>query len=123
MRSPKSLKPMMWGASLLGMLFAALPQYAAADLFQCQSKDGTVRVYDRERNACGRLSADNPDWTKIGNPPWNDRIDDYGNDDWTRGRSMCLFKHVGYNTLLVRIPPGYAWSDIPNSVSSNQWSC
>lgn len=109
-------------AGLSVMSLASSPQSAAADLFQCQSRDGSVRVYDRERNACGRLTADNANWTQIGNPNWNDRIDDFGNDDWTRGRAMCFYRDVGYWPVSgsLRLLPGYAgtWR---NTVSSNRW--
>jgi hypothetical protein len=123
MKSITSLVNIVAGGALAAGLFGIAPQYASADLYGCKSKDGTVRVYDRERSACGWLSYDNPDWTKIGNPPWNDRMDDYGNDDWTKGRTMCLYKDIKYKSLLVRLRPGYAWTNIPNAVSSNKWSC
>jgi hypothetical protein len=120
----KSMSVMKWfgviGAGVTAL--TALPGPASADLFQCSSRDGSVRVYDAERNACGRLTTNNPNWTQIGNPPWNDRIDSFGNDDWTRGRDMCLYRDINYAPVssAVRLPPGYA-VDWPNAVSSNRW--
>ena len=103
-----------------------LQQQASADLFQCKSVDGSVRVWDREANSCGRLTENNSDWRYIGTNPWNDRIDQFGNDDWSRGRNMCLYEHIlygqnGWGGASVHLRPGYAttWN---NKVSSNRWT-
>jgi hypothetical protein len=111
--------------ALLSLIASGLASVsvASADVLSCPSTDGTVRVWDRERNACGRFSANNPDWRNIGNPPWNNRMDDFGNDDWTRGRSMCLYDGYNYSTAHERhrLRPGYRyrWA---NKVSSNRWT-
>jgi len=94
---------------------------ADATVLSCPSRDGTVRVWDQATNRCGSLTYNNADWRTIGSPSWNDRMDDFGNDDWTRGRSMCLYRDINYKGTSVRLRPGYRaqWS---NTVSSNRWT-
>jgi hypothetical protein len=106
-------------ALVLGAL-VGVESSASADLNQCATVNGSVRVFDIERNACGRLTVNNSDWRNIGNPPWNDRIDQFGNDDWSRGRSMCLYRDISYLGTVVTLRPGYTvtWRNI---VSSNRW--
>lgn len=91
---------------------------AGADVLSCPTRDGSVRVWDAETNGCGRLSANNLDWRTFG---WNDRMDQFGNDDWTRGRSMCLYKDINRRGTVVRLPVANSvtWRNV---VSSNWWT-
>lgn len=91
---------------------------ADATVLSCPTRDGTVRVWDREANRCGTLTYNNADWRTIG---WDNRMDDFGNDDWTRGRAMCLYSGINYGGSVQRLRPGYRlqWA---NTVSSNRWT-
>lgn len=108
----------------LAVTFAAVgsthDRVAHADVLNCPQTSGTVRVWDRERNACGWLSVDNRDWRNIGNPPWDNRIDDFGNDDFSRRRDMCLYSGYQNSGSSVLLPVGnrVIWN---NTVSSNAW--
>lgn len=93
---------------------------ASADVLNCRQADNTVRVFDIEANACGTLDRDNFDWRNVGSPPWQDRIDQFGNDDFGSQNSMCLYRDINFKGPSVSLPPGYVvtWN---NTVSSNQW--
>lgn len=95
---------------------------AAADAFSCSQHFDATRVWDRERNACGWLTVDNPDWRRIGSPAWNDRIDQFGNDNFDNNLTICLYRDINYTPAdsFLRLPPGWSgeWN---NTVSSNRW--
>ena len=94
---------------------------AFADVLSCPSQNGTVRVWDQAVNRCGILSLNNTDWNFIGNPPWNNRIDQFGNDDFIQHRTMCLYDGIQFTGTPVALPPGFrlTWN---NTVSSNRWT-
>lgn len=97
-------------------------RHASADVFSCTQETDSVRVWDRERNACGWLTVNNPDWRFIGNPAWNDRIDQFGNDNFDFQDTMCLYRDINYTpfNVSVALPVGF-WVEWNNTVSSNRW--
>ena len=103
----------------VGMGIAERP--AIADVLSCPQQSGTVRVWDREVNRCGFLSLANTDWRFIGSPPWNDRIDQFGNDDFVQQRAMCLYQDIQFVGARVILPTGF-WVTWNNTVSSNRWT-
>jgi len=132
-------KPMSAGLAALAatLTFATEPitpsSVAAAapqTVLNCPSSDGRVRVWDGERGACGSLRYNNSDWRNIGNPVWDNRIDEYGNDDWTNGRTMCLYDGYNYTNAVLPLAVGHASAPIGgydprpwyNRVSSNRWT-
>jgi hypothetical protein len=116
----KRLVPALVLATTFLILGSTEDRAASADVLNCPQQSGTVRVWDRERNACGWLSVSNPDWRRIGSPAWDNRIDDFGNDDFGQGRDMCLYSGYQYSGNSVLLPVGHrvVWN---NTVSSNAW--
>src|SRR5690242_9746933 len=96
---------------------------ASADVLSCPQQTNAVRVWDRERNSCGILAHDNTDWRNIGSPAWNDRIDQFGNDDFVGQRTMCLYRDIHFVPVesAFALPVGWmvTWN---NTVSSNRWT-
>jgi len=120
MRSYKRILSVLIASTMAAGVWAAQHQ-ASADVLTCPKQDGAVRVWDGDVNRCGILDQNNPDWRNIGNPPWNDRIDQFGNDDFIQHRTMCLFQDIFLGGAKVALPPGnvVTWNNI---VSSNRWT-
>jgi hypothetical protein len=94
---------------------------ASADILTCPKLSGSVRVWDGgDRGGCGQVSTDNDDWRFVGRPAWQDRIDQFGNENFVSQRTMCLYEHIRYGGARVALPPGniVTWDNI---VSSNRW--
>ena len=108
------------GAALasLGAGFLLGGGAAEANVLDCDYADGTVRAQDLATNHCYLLRSNIPDYRSWGG---NDYLDQFGNDDWTRGRAMCFYQDINYRGQRARLPVGYVftWSNI---VSSSLWT-
>lgn len=110
-------------AALAGAILVCSAE-ANAGPRSCLPRYGTVRVWDADSNRCGFLTENNPNWKLLGAPPWDDRMDEFGNDDWIHGRSMCFYDRANYAGANFLLKVGYYQADRNwyNRVSANRWT-
>ena len=86
---------------------------ASADLAQCTTLHGSMRLFDFATHTCVRVFEDGP-YVDLGVFGWSNRLDQFGNDGF---KNVCLYDGSRCRGTHLLLPMGFAvtWENIVDS--------